>query len=140
VALNWSNTDDRWLISAGSDKVAHIWDSRTSRPVCELAAHTDNIQAALFTSDDKLVITVSVDRRLIVWAINEDVNNVFSAVEINRVEIKNYMDVAFSQDRLVLMGQKSILVLNLKDEEHIIESISEYQSQQEEQSSNDNNN
>lgn len=43
LALNWTNTDDRWLISAGSDKVAHIWDTRTSKPVCELAAHTDTI-------------------------------------------------------------------------------------------------
>ena len=132
LALNWTNMDDRWLITAGSDKVARIWDTRTSKPVCELVAHTDTIQAAVFTSEDKLVITLSVDRRIIIWSIIEDLAqpNIFTAVEIHRIETKNYMDVALSLDRIVLMGQKNIQVINIKDEEHIIEAIVEYQQQQ----------
>ena len=72
VTLNWTNTDDSWIVTGGVDKVARIWDTKTAKPVCEMVGHTDKIQSALFTSDDKLVVTLSVDRKMIIWSITED--------------------------------------------------------------------
>jgi hypothetical protein len=28
-SLNWSNTDDRWVITAGLDASAKVWDAKT---------------------------------------------------------------------------------------------------------------
>lgn len=44
LALNWTNTDDRWVITAGSDNCARIWDSKTGRLVLVLEKHKDTIQ------------------------------------------------------------------------------------------------
>lgn len=43
LALNWTNTDDRWLITAGSEFVAKVWDSKTGALVMELKGHKDTI-------------------------------------------------------------------------------------------------
>lgn len=29
LALNWTNTDDRWVITAGSEGIAKVWDSKS---------------------------------------------------------------------------------------------------------------
>ena len=49
--------------------VARVWDSKTGKQVVELAKHNDTIQSAAFTSDDTRVITVGVDKLIIIWEI-----------------------------------------------------------------------
>jgi hypothetical protein len=34
--MNWTNTDDRWIITAGSECIAKIWDSKSGALVMEL--------------------------------------------------------------------------------------------------------
>lgn len=52
-SLNWSNLDDRWLITASLDKSAKIWDSKTGKLVCDLAnKHSEGVTSAVFSMDD----------------------------------------------------------------------------------------
>lgn len=78
LALNWTNTDDRWILTAGSDNCARIWDTRTGRLVLVLEKHKDTIQQAIFSPDDSKVVTIGTDKQLIVWDIihNENSNDV----------------------------------------------------------------
>lgn len=43
LALNWTNTDDRWVITAGCENNARIWDAKTGRLVALLDKHKDTI-------------------------------------------------------------------------------------------------
>lgn len=42
-SINWTNTDDRWLISASHDQTAKIWDSKSGRMVMELTKHQEAV-------------------------------------------------------------------------------------------------
>jgi WD40 repeat protein len=65
--LNWSNASDRWLVSAGKNPVANIWDTTTGKVACSLKRHTNDIMAAVFSHDDTRLFTLSLDKTLIAW-------------------------------------------------------------------------
>jgi WD40 repeat protein len=96
-SLNWSNTDDRWVITAGADSTARIWDTKTGKLVVALEKHNDIVQSAIFTADDSRVVTVGTDKQLIVWEIvNDDDTNEYKARDVYKVDIKLYFDMAIS--------------------------------------------
>lgn len=46
-----------------------------------------------------------MDKCLILWEVNfDEANNEYIAKELHKVETKNYMDFALSQNRLVAIG------------------------------------
>ena len=105
LALNWTNTDDRWVITAGTESVAKVWDSKTGALVMELKGHKDAIQSACFLPDDSKIVTVGVDKQIILWDIKfEGSSPVFQAKQIDSMDTKNYMDLAVSNTRIVSIG------------------------------------
>jgi WD40 repeat protein len=68
-SLCWTNQDDRWVLTAGDDLVARIWDARHGKLIVEMDKHTEAIMQAMFTSDDSKVITLGIDKQLIVWEV-----------------------------------------------------------------------
>ena len=52
---------DKWLVSAGKDKAASIWDSASGKCMLKLDRHTDSIQSAQFSHDDTKVYTIGID-------------------------------------------------------------------------------
>jgi WD40 repeat protein len=67
--LNWTNSDDRWLITTAKETVVRIWDYKSGKQIIELDKHQDFVLSAVFTNDDTKVITVSVDKSLMLWEI-----------------------------------------------------------------------
>ena len=60
-SLNWANTSDDYLVTAGKEKVATIWNVNTGKSVLKLEGHTSSIQSAVFSPNDKKVFTVGID-------------------------------------------------------------------------------
>jgi WD40 repeat protein len=124
LALNWTNTDDRWIISGGQDSIARVWDTRTGKLVVELAKHQDIIQSASFTSDDSKVVTLGIDKHLIIWEIlSSEFSTEFKAHEITRIETKNFMELALSQNRLVTMNYTHIQVYNFSNDDSLVDAV-----------------
>ena len=48
-------------------KVAQVWDPETGKVLMKLEGHTDNINAAIFGPEGRLILTVSADRTACVW-------------------------------------------------------------------------
>ena len=61
VCINWTNTSDDFLVTAGKDKFASIWSIKTGQNILQLDKHTDSIQSAIFGPDDTKVFTISID-------------------------------------------------------------------------------
>jgi len=62
VCINWTNTSDNFLVTAGKDKFASIWSIKTGQNVMQLDRHTDSIQSAIFGPDDTKLFTLSIDQ------------------------------------------------------------------------------
>ena len=100
---------------------AKVWDSRSGKLAVEITKHTDAVMAAAFVpcqnNGDLRLLTSAVDKLVILWeikpvissdtVINNSSNSAytFEAVELARVETRNYMDLAVSSSRFVSMGQ-----------------------------------
>lgn len=54
--------DGRWLVSAGVNPTARVWDVSSGRMVAELRGHSDKLVAASFGPDARQVVTASEDR------------------------------------------------------------------------------
>jgi len=61
ITINWSNTSDKWLITAAKEKSASIWDTTTGACALKLDRHADTLQSAIFTHDDTKVVTLGID-------------------------------------------------------------------------------
>ena len=74
--------------------MARIWDSKSGKLVVELSKHNDAILSAIFTSDDSRVVTVSVDKHIIIWEITQDeATTAYKAAELHRIETKHYLEI-----------------------------------------------
>jgi hypothetical protein len=58
----------------------------------------------VFTSDDSKVITIAIDKQIILWVIKVEDNGSFSVSDVAKLETKNFLDVVFSGNRFVSMG------------------------------------
>jgi WD40 repeat protein/serine/threonine protein kinase len=58
--------DDRWLLTAGADRRAVLWDRRTLQPVAELP-HGAKVSLVRFGPDGSTALTVDDDRNARLW-------------------------------------------------------------------------
>lgn len=56
------SADGRWLVSASSDYSARLWDVPSMRLQTVLTGHTDDVDMAAFSPDDRRIATVALDR------------------------------------------------------------------------------
>lgn len=56
----------RWLLTAGDDKVAHVFNPKTGKMVSTLT-HAAPVVEAVFSPDGALVVTASVDQTARIW-------------------------------------------------------------------------
>ncbi|GEM_PF-1100498 len=61
------NADGSLFITAGADKTAKVWDSRTGQPKGGPFSHKDGVTDAVFSKDGKYVATCSRDRTARYW-------------------------------------------------------------------------
>ncbi len=61
------NADGSLFITAGDDKVAKVWDSKTGQPKGAAFTHKDGVTDAAFSRDGKFVATCSKDRTARYW-------------------------------------------------------------------------
>lgn len=59
--------DGQWIVSAGDEGTAIIWDAMSKTKQTELIGHTGSVQSAVFSPDDKVILTASRDRTLRLW-------------------------------------------------------------------------
>jgi WD40 repeat protein len=56
------SSDGKWLVSAGSDYSARIWEIPTLRLQAVLTEHSDDVDMAAFSPDNNFVATCALDR------------------------------------------------------------------------------
>jgi WD40 repeat protein/serine/threonine protein kinase len=59
--------DGRWVLTAGEDQVARVWDVATGEPVGQAMGHQDTLLRATFSPDGRRVLTASDDGTARVW-------------------------------------------------------------------------
>ena len=74
---------------------------------------------ALFSHDDQKIFTVGVDKQIIIWDVraSDSESNSFTPMILSQLVTKCYQDLAASSNRLVAMGQSSVTVYNIGEEE-----------------------
>src|SRR5208282_4955978 len=59
---------DEYVLTAGRDGVAQIFELATGKPICRLTGHTGAILSAAFSADAKFAVTGGKDNSIRVWA------------------------------------------------------------------------
>ena len=59
--------DGRYILTAGEDRTARLWDANNGLPVQDFAGHTARVTAAGFSPDGTTVVTASADRTIRLW-------------------------------------------------------------------------
>ncbi len=68
VASAEFSPDGQWLVTAGWDHTARIWNLKTGKSEQKLhGKHTDDINSAVFSPDGKRVLTASDDGTAVLW-------------------------------------------------------------------------
>ena len=94
VASAEFSPDGRWLVTAGWDHTARIWNVQTGRAEHKLLGqHTDDINDAVFSPDGRQVLTASDDGTAVLWNIETE-----SPAVILRGHGKRINSAVFSQD------------------------------------------
>ena len=95
---------------------AKIWDAKSGRLALEITKHQESVTAAAFLpGNDFRILTAAVDKLVILWEIraistsalmsyNSSGPLTYEAIELARVETRNYLDIAVASNRFVTMG------------------------------------
>jgi WD40 repeat protein len=59
--------DGRFIVTAGLDGVALVWDAGTGQQVRSLQGHTDGIWSAAYSLDGRFIVTASADSTARIW-------------------------------------------------------------------------
>ena len=51
--------DGKWVVTAGRDRTARVWEATSGRQMVTLQGHTDEVYQAMFSPDGKLIVTAS---------------------------------------------------------------------------------
>jgi WD40 repeat protein/DNA-binding SARP family transcriptional activator len=57
----------KYILTAGLDRAAQLWDLQSHKQIRQFVGHTDTIQAAIFSPDGKLISTASADGTARLW-------------------------------------------------------------------------
>ena len=96
-SINWSNTSDKYIVTAGKDKFAIVWDAETGKNALKLEGHINCIQTAIFSKDDKKIFTIGIDQILIIWEVQFESENQLTAPKakvLSKIKTKYYEDMA----------------------------------------------
>lgn len=61
------SSDNKWIVSCGSDKSIKLWDLETGQIIRTFDGHTDKVVSVSFSSDDKWILSCSDDKSIILW-------------------------------------------------------------------------
>jgi WD40 repeat protein len=88
----------KYVITAGRDRVAWIWEVGTWHPLTKLTGYTNPIKSASFSPDGEYVVTGSDDRTARVWKLDWE-GSQLKGKEVSRMEHpSNLVATAFSPD------------------------------------------
>ena len=118
-SINWSNTSDKYILTAGKDKFAVIWDVQTGKNVLKLEGHSSHIQTAIFSKDDKKIFTIGTDQILIIWELDLETESSqgLKARVLSRIKTKYYEDMALQNNRLVSVNKTTVYCYNFQSQE-----------------------
>ncbi len=63
------NPDGRLIATAGSDKIATLWDARAGKPLVDLKGHTQPVNAVAFSADGGTLASASDDGTVKLWSV-----------------------------------------------------------------------
>ena len=61
------NPDGGFIVTAGEDLTARVWDSQDGKPIFELKGHKGWVTGAAFSKDGRRIVTASGDMTVRVW-------------------------------------------------------------------------
>ncbi len=119
-SLNWSFTpspDEQqktggapsWLVTSSHDGSVRVWDAaRTGRNLLEIVAQNqqEQMMCASFIPgyENTRLLTLSNDKLLTLYEVVRGAGEMYSAVEMVRVQTRNFMEIAVNERRIVVMG------------------------------------
>ena len=109
--LNWTNSTDDWLVAGGKDRHAIVFSSRTGKQAIKLDGHSQTIQSAVFSADDKHVFTLSVDRYLIIHKLNFKESR---SCQVSKIETRHCVDMALKASTLVSVNKTQAYCYSFK--------------------------
>ena len=59
--------DGKYIVTASSDNIAHLWDVHLGKEVLQFIGHTDLVWSAIFSPDGSYVATASNDGTARLW-------------------------------------------------------------------------
>ena len=92
LAIGFS-PNTQYLVTAGGDSVARVWETESGRELAVLRGHTAPIFSAVFSPDNELLVTASLDRTARVWEVRTG-----SLVTVLRGHTEPAVSAAFSYD------------------------------------------
>jgi WD40 repeat protein len=60
-------SDGRWVVTAGGDGRASVWDAESGQQMTVLRGHTNWVSSAAYSPDGRWIVTASEDRTARVW-------------------------------------------------------------------------
>jgi len=61
--------DGKWIVTAGNDKIARVWDAATGKQIGDDMKHEWPVNSAVFSPDSKWILTASNDKTAGIWDI-----------------------------------------------------------------------
>ena len=66
-SVSYSHNGKYIVASSSGDNSAQIWDIQSGRKILSLYGHSDYVENASFSPDDKYIATASADGKIIIW-------------------------------------------------------------------------
>ena len=104
--------DDRWLLTAGADGAARVWDSSTGEQRVAMASAGGAAETAVW-ADDETVVSSHIDGKARVW----DVTSGRLRAEIGDADVAPFIAVSDDGRRLVTSAEGESLVWTLDVDE-----------------------